>query len=112
MDCRRERSIFWAWPLVKQLPRMLGRGVWVLRNKAESSGLTPVAVGLAFRGLIRRGFVKTEQVEDRDGEYDGAYVSDEGWRWIEEHDHLFNLGSRSKIRVADVDDDFEDDIPI
>ena len=86
--------------------------VWRLGDKAESGGLTPVAFGLAFRGLIRRGFMKTEQVEDHNGEYDGAYVTDAGWRWIEEHDHLFNLGWRSRNDVADVDDEFEDDIPV
>ena len=85
--------------------------VWSLSREAEFGGLTPVAVGLAFRGLIRRGFMKTEQVEDHNGEYDGAYVTDAGWQWIEKHDRLFNRGSRSRKAVVDVDDDFEDDIP-
>ena len=84
--------------------------VWTLDSKAKSSGLTPVAFGLAFRGLARRGFVKTERVEDRDGDYDGAYVTDEGWRWIEEHDHLFNLEWRSKVSVEN-DPDIDEDIP-
>ena len=82
--------------------------VWLLRNKAESGGLTPVAFGLALRSLIRRGFVKTETVEDRDGDYDGAYVSDQGWQWIGEHDDLFNLTARSRNEEQG---DFEDDIP-
>ena len=67
----------------------------------------------SVRGLARRGFVKTERVEDRDGDYDGAYVTDEGWRWIEEHDHLFNLEWRSKASVEndpDIDPDIDDDI--
>ena len=83
---------------------------WGLRNKAESGGMTSVAFGLALRGLIRRGFIKTEQVEDYNGEYTGVYVTDEGWRWIEEHDHLFNLELKSKLALEDVDD-FDDVIP-
>ena len=79
--------------------------VWELRNKAKSGGMTPVAFGLALRGLIRHGFIKTEQVEDYDGEYTGVYVTDEGWCWIEEHDHLFNLELRSKSAL---EDDLED----
>ena len=85
--------------------------VWSLGNEAEQGGHTPVAVGLAFRGLIRRGFMKTEQVEDHDGEYEGAYVTDAGWRWIEEHNDMFNLESKPRRSVADADDDFENDIP-
>ena len=82
--------------------------VWKLRNTAESGGMTSVAFGLALRGLIRRGFIKTEQVEDYDGEYIGAYVTDEGWCWIEEHDHLFNLELRSQSALQN---DLDDDIP-
>lgn len=78
---------------------------WILGSNAKSGGLTTVAFGLAFRGLIRRAFIKTERVEDHDGEYDGAYVTDEGWRWIEEHEHLFSL-SRSEDF-----DDLDDDVP-
>lgn len=80
---------------------------WALERKAETGGLTSVAFGLALRGLIRRGFVKAEQVENHDGEYDGVY--DDGWLWIEEHDHLFNLGQRT--RAEELDGNFEDDIP-
>ena len=85
-------------------------GTWALENNAKSSGLTPVAFGLAFRGLTRRAFMKTERVEDHDGEYDGVYVTDEGWRWIEEHDHLFNLEWSPKASYVDLDA-FDDDIP-
>ena len=84
--------------------------VWVLKNKAESGGMTSVAFGLALRGLIRRGFIKTEQLPDYDGEYTAAYVTDEGWCWIEDHDHFFNLELRSKLALDDVDH-LDDDVP-
>ena len=84
--------------------------VWSLGSKAESGGLTPVAFGLAFRGLTRRGFIETERVEDHDGEYEGAYVTDAGWRWIEAHDHLFNLEAKSRVGVGSVVN-IDDDIP-
>ena len=84
--------------------------VWILASRAKSGGLTPLAFGLACRGLIRRGFIKTERIQDHDEDYDGVYVTDEGWRWIEEHDHLFDLESRPRIDVEDVDA-IDDDIP-
>ena len=84
--------------------------VWSLRATAESGGLTAVAFGLAFRGLTRRGFIETERVEDHDGEYEGAYVTDAGWQWIEAHDHLFNLEAKSRVGVGS-DPDIDDDIP-
>ena len=90
--------------------------VWELRGKAESGGLTPVAFGLAIRGLVRLGFINTEQLEDPDGDYNVAYVTDEGWRWIEEHNHLFNLEwtprtPRTPRTLTTGVDDFDDDIP-
>ena len=83
--------------------------MWALGRKVKDSGLTLVAFGLAFRGLVRRGFIKTEQVDDHDGSYEGAYVTDQGWQWIEEHDHLFNLEWKSSTGADSVED--FDDIP-
>ena len=81
--------------------------VWSLRTDAESIGLTAVAIGLAFRGLTRRGFLEIVQVEDRDGyDYDGAYVTDSGWDWIENHADLFNLTERLKDKHDDSNDEF------
>ena len=109
MGYHRERFIFWAWRPGKRLFQMRGKAWWALGMKAKDGGLTLVAFGLAFRGLVRRGFIKTEQVDDHDGSYDGAYVTDEGWRWIGEHDHLFHLEWRASTTVDSVDD--FDDIP-
>ena len=81
--------------------------VWLLRNHAESGGLTPVAVGLAFRGLARRGFVEVVEVENFGDSYDGAHLTDRGWAWIENHANLFNLTERRR----DERHTFDDDIP-
>ncbi|MDE0453150.1 MAG: hypothetical protein OXI90_15460 [Gammaproteobacteria bacterium] len=73
-----------------------------LENEAKSGGVTAVAFGLALRGLIQRAFIKTE----RRSNLTYAFVTDEGWRWIEKHDHLFDLGWRFSSG-----DDLDDDIP-
>ena len=82
--------------------------VWRLSGKAESVGLTPVAIGLAFRGLARRGFVEVVEVDDRGECYDGAYITDRGWDWMEEHADLFNLTERQKDEHHTF---LDDDIP-
>ncbi len=82
--------------------------VWRLRGKAESVGLTPVAIGLAFRGLVRRGFVDVVELEDRGESYHGAYITDRGWDWMEEHANLFNLTERQKGEEHTF---IDDDIP-
>ena len=71
--------------------------------------MTAVAFGLAFRALGKRRLIGTEIVADRDGEYEGAYVTDEGWQWIQEHAHRFNLDSTSDGHLDDMDE--LDDIP-
>ena len=84
--------------------------VWSLNRMADEGGLTSVGFGLALRGLVRRGLIAIEEVEDRDGEYEGAYVTDEGWEWVDEHSDLFNL-SKPKQVVRPHLDDLDDDIP-
>ena len=82
--------------------------VWSLQSKAESVGLTPIAIGLAFRGLARRGFVEVVEMEDRGECYDGGYITDRGWDWMEEHANLFNLAERQKGEQHTF---IDDDIP-
>ena len=84
--------------------------VWSLNKKAESGGLTSVGFGLALRGLVRRGLIAIETVEDDDGEYEGVYVTDKGWKWVEEQSHLFNL-TKARPAASPPQDDFDDDIP-
>ena len=79
--------------------------VWSLQRDAESVGLTAVAIGLAFRGLARRGFLEIVEIEDRDGDYDGAFITDIGWDWLEKHAHLFNLTERLEDKPHDSDDE-------
>ncbi|MDE0127325.1 MAG: hypothetical protein OXN97_22395 [Bryobacterales bacterium] len=62
---------------------------WKLGNDAKSIGLTKIEIGLAFRGLGRRGLINIVEVEHDDGDYEGAYVTGEGWDWIEKHDDIF-----------------------
>ena len=84
--------------------------VWSLSRVAEEGGLTSVGFGLALRGLVRRGLIAIEDVDDRDGEYEGVYVTDKGWRWVEEHSHLFNL-TKAKQAARPPLDDLDDDMP-
>ena len=83
---------------------------WSLNRTAEEGGLTSVGFGLALRGLVQRGLIAIEEVEDRGGDYDGAYVTAEGWDWVEEPSNLFNL-SKPQQAVKQSLDDFDDDIP-
>ena len=83
-------------------------GVWSVQRDAKSLGLTKIAIGLAFRGLVRRGLVDVVEVEEFNGSYDGAGVTDRGWNWIEEHASLFNLTERTEDE-QEIDD--EDSIP-
>ena len=85
--------------------------VWSLQHDAKSSGLTDVALGLAFRSLVSRGFVKIEEIDDHNGTYSGAYVTDAGWTWIKQHDRLFRLTTEARPTTATEDADFDDDIP-
>ena len=83
--------------------------VWSVQMAAKSLGLTKIAIGLALRGLVRRGFVDMGEVEDDHWNvYEGASVTDEGWKWIEEHASLFNLTERIQ-EEQEIDD--EDSIP-
>lgn len=78
--------------------------VWILHNNAESIGLTAVAIGLALRRLIRRGFIVVEEVDDPNENYDGAHVTNNGWDWIDRHSGLFNLTGKPKaIQNRDLD---------
>ena len=46
--------------------------------------------------MARRGFVEVVEIEDRGECYDGAYITDRGWDWMEEQAHLFSLTERQK----------------
>ena len=84
--------------------------IWSLQRDAKSSGLTDVAFGLAFRNLVSYGFVKIEEIDDRDGTYKSAYVTDAGWAWIKQHESLFRQTTEGRPNTME-DDDFDDDIP-
>ena len=104
----RERSIFWDWRLVKQLPPIAGwaLGCWKVGPSRAASRRLPS--GSRFAALFDADSSRQSVWDDHNGEYDGASVTDEGWRWIEEHDHLFSL--RSRFSSGDLDD-LDDDIP-
>ena len=77
--------------------------VWIVQQNARSIGLTDVAIGLAIRGLRRQRLIVVEEVDDPGGTYDGAYVTDSGWDWIQEHSSFFNLTARSPQDLDDLD---------
>ena len=81
--------------------------IWLVQKNAQSIGLTDVAIGIAFRGLLRQEIIAVEEVDDPNGTYDGAYVTDSGWDWIKEHSSFFNLTARPPQDL----DDFEGEVP-
>lgn len=83
-----------------------GQSVWSLSADAKSLGLTNIAIGLAFRSLIARGFVDVGEENDDFGHvYNSASVTDEGWTWIKGHASLFNLTGRTE-EEEDFDDEY------
>lgn len=83
------------------------KGVWSLKNDAERSGLTSIGFSLALRRLRAKQFVETFEDTDRDGDpFNAAYVTDQGWDWIERNESLFVLK-----KGGSTPDVMDDDIP-
>jgi hypothetical protein len=68
-------------------------GVYIGKRDAEKAGVTNVGYTIAIKRLLKKRFVKLEEVVDEeDGErYQGVYITESGWDWIETNDSKFIL---------------------
>lgn len=88
--------------------------VWTVRNDAEKTGLSKIAISLAIRRLTVKQFVQESWVEDSGNEpYKGMKITDRGWDWIDANEDSFVLRrpqreSRNALATNEVSDD---DIP-
>lgn len=73
------------------LPDSAG-SVYSLKNDVERAGFTSIAFGLGWRRLLSKGLVESTEITNFDGEtYDGARLTESGWRWIESNESMFSL---------------------
>ena len=79
----------------------------MLQRSVGRAGLTDVAFGLTYRGLVEKGLVETGSEADGYEEYLTATVSSEGWKWLKSHQSLVTM-QRTK---EDLEKELEDDIP-
>jgi hypothetical protein len=76
-----------------------------LKNDVERAGFTAIAFGLGWRRLLGKGLVETTEVSNWDGEtWEGARLTESGWRWVESHESMFSLKKAAPPKV-------DDDIP-
>jgi nucleoside 2-deoxyribosyltransferase len=62
-----------------------------LKKDVTSSGFTRMAFSLGLKGLMEKGFLTYERVEDFDREWWGYRLSPEGWAWIMKNQARFTL---------------------
>jgi hypothetical protein len=66
--------------------------VWAVKNDMERYGFTTIASSLGVRGLVSKEFIETLEETDEQGEsYAAILLTERGWRWIEDHESLFEL---------------------
>ncbi len=92
-----------------------GFSVWKVRNDAEKTGLTNIAISLALRRLTVKQFLEETLVEEYGNEpYTGMKITGRGWDWIGANEDSFVLrrpqrGNRTALPYeAEIS---EDDIP-
>ena len=75
-----------------------------LKETAEREGLTSVGFGLAIWRLKEKGLVKVNLSQDFNGDsYFSASISDEGWKWIDDNEKLFDLRKKGIPKITDED---------
>jgi nucleoside 2-deoxyribosyltransferase len=62
-----------------------------IRRDMEASGSTRLAIALALRSLVERGFLAGEFRQDEDQGYYGYELTPDGWRWAVENKNMFVL---------------------
>jgi hypothetical protein len=88
-----------------------GFSVWTVRNDAEKTGLTTIAISLALRRLKKKEFVEEALVEEYGNEpYKGLKITGRGWDWIDANEDSFVLRrpqreSRNALPTAEIPDD-------
>jgi hypothetical protein len=69
-----------------------GFSVWKVRNDAEKTGLTNIAISLALRRLTVKQFLEETLVEEYGNEpYTGMKITGRGWDWIGANEDSFVL---------------------
>lgn len=88
-------------------------GLWSIRNDAEKTGLSNLAITLAIRRLTTKQFIEEAWVEDHGGDgYKGAKITNRGWDWIDANEDSFVLRRpQRKSRSAATAEISDDDIP-
>ena len=81
--------------------------LYSLKVDTERAGLTPVGFGLALRRLIKKEFVETGNIVDKQNgeEYEGVQLTTRGWEWIENNVKLFILHKNKKPESNELDQD-------
>lgn len=91
-----------------------GFSVWSVRNDAEKTGLSKIAISLALRRLTVKQFVEDAWVENNGNEpYKGMKITGRGWDWIDANEDSFVLRrpqreSQNALQTYEITDD---DIP-
>jgi hypothetical protein len=88
-----------------------GFSVWKVRNDAEKTGLTNIAISLALRRLTVKQFLEETLVEEYGNEpYTGMKITGLGWDWIDANEDSFVLRrpqreSQRPLPTAEISDD-------
>jgi len=76
---------------------------WTVKRDCEGAGYTGIAVTLALRGLLRRGYIKKSFDMDERGQQYGTYViTEHGLDWLETNQNRLVLRRRPKKKTDDV----------
>lgn len=90
-----------------------GTSGWSLQQDMERGGFTAAASGLAIVGLAKKGYIKVEKENDRDGNIrTDLYMTSSGEEWLIEHQDGLNL-QIERLSAQNYGDTgiTEDDIP-
>jgi DNA-binding MarR family transcriptional regulator len=82
--------------------------IYIGKRDAEKAGVTNVGYTIAIKKLLKKRFIKSEEIIDEEnGErYQGVYITESGWDWVEANESEFILH-----RVKEPDPFSDDDIP-
>lgn len=86
-----------------------GISPYLIKNDMEKSGFTKIAATLAIKGLLEKGLVSQEEVQEWNSEpYLGYKFTKSGWDWVLKNQGKFLL---KKLIKPDPFDDFDSNIP-
>jgi nucleoside 2-deoxyribosyltransferase len=74
--------------------------MWSLKNDVERAGYTAIGFSLGFRRLIaKRLIISVEHTDERGDQYEGAKLTEIGWKWIEANEHLFSIRREKELSL-------------